>query len=56
MVGHEAVAPDIGLGLNGRLAEQVDIKPVVFVLKEDSISPVSTLGNVVRMTRNNDTG
>ena len=47
MIGHEAVAPDPGSGLEGCFAEQVDVERVVSVLKEDAISPVSTLGNVV---------
>lgn len=54
MVGHKAIAPDLCLGLVGPFAEQIDVQPVVSIIEEDLISPVSTLGNVAGMTGNYD--
>jgi hypothetical protein len=55
MIGHEAVAPDLGLGLVGCFAKQIDIECIVSVFKKDTTSPVSTLGNMVGMIGDNDT-
>ena len=51
MIGHEAIAPDFCTGIESGLVEQVDVKRVVPLLKEDPTSPIPTLLNVVGMTQ-----
>jgi len=56
MIGHEAIAPDLCLRLEGCFAEQVNVQRVVLLLKEDLTSPVSTLGNMVGVAGDNYPG
>ena len=56
VIGHEAVTPNFRLGLNGCLAEQIDVEFVVAILKEDPTAPVSTLGDVMGVSGDYDPG
>ena len=48
MIGHQAVGPNLGMGLLGSLREQIEIERIVAVLKECASTPIATLGYVVR--------
>ena len=56
MIGHEAVRPDFRLGLQRCLAQKIEVQRVVSFIEEDSVAPVSTLGDMVGVAGNNDPG
>ena len=56
MIGHEAVRPDFRPELQRRLAQKINVQHVVSFIKEDSAAPVSTLGDMVGVAGDNDSG
>lgn len=56
MVRHQAPRSDVHAGGAAGRREQVAIERVVVIAEESSRPAVATLGDVVRMTWNNDTG
>ena len=54
MIGHKTVAPDFCFGLMRRFAQKIKVQRVASFIKEDSIAPVSTLGDMVGVAGNND--
>jgi len=56
IIGHQAVALDFYPFLEGSIAEQINVKCIVALLKKDAISPVAVLSNVMGVGRENDSG
>jgi hypothetical protein len=54
MIRNQTVSPDFRLRFVSRLAHQIKVQRVVRVFKENSIPPIATLGDVVRVAGNND--
>ena len=55
MIGHEAVALDFYPELEGGITEHINVKCKAALLKEDAISPVAALRNVMGVIGDNDT-
>jgi hypothetical protein len=53
---YEISGLDFCPGLEGGIAEQINVKCIVAFLKEDAISPVPALRNVMGVARENDSG
>ncbi len=56
MVGHQAPGPDLTLRLGGGLKDQVFVSSVIVLLEENGFSAVPALGDVMRKSRDDDTG
>jgi hypothetical protein len=56
VVRHQAPGPHFDVGGAAVLGEQVSIKRVVGIAKEGARAAIAALGDMVRMTRDDDTG
>ena len=56
MVRHQAPGPDVDIGRAAILGEQVAIERIIVVAKERARATIAALGDMVRMTGNDDTG
>ena len=55
VVRHEAIGPDFHAMFAGLRGEKIAVDVLVAVLEKDRLAPVSTLGDVVRQTRYDNT-
>jgi hypothetical protein len=56
VIGHEAISPHVHPVLGARGGHQIQINLIVLVSKERNLTPVATLRDVVRHTRNDRSG
>jgi hypothetical protein len=56
VVRHQAPGPDFDIGGAAILGKQVAIERIVGVAKESACATIAALGDMVRMTGNDDTG
>ena len=54
VVGHEAIGPDLDTPAPDLFRQKIAVDLLVAVLKENRLAPVSTLGDVVGQSGNND--
>ncbi len=56
VVWHQAPGPHLNSGVAAICGEQVTIERVIVIVEERARPAIAALGDMVRMTGNNDTG
>lgn len=56
MVGHQAIGPDLGLGLARRFRQEVAVQRIIVVAEERLLAPVATLGHVIGIAGQHEAG
>ena len=56
VVRHQAIAPDLGLGLDRRFREQVAIQRIILIIEEGRLTSIAALRHMVREAWKHQTG
>jgi hypothetical protein len=56
MVGHQAPRPNLDIGRPAMLSEEIAVERIIGIGEERARAAIAALGDVVRMTGNDDTG